>query len=343
MKTHARVLLLCLMLGLAGCATRIPVTVTKPAEVNMAGARRIAVLEFAVTRERVLDWDDVVDAALDKVFGVGIGEAAVERKMAEYVTERFILTLVRTSYFHVLGPGEVSDSVAAGAGGRGTASGRIGEATDAQAVLSGDIFHMEVKDEENVFTEEIYDPVAEEYREKSTVQITRSAELGVRYYVMDADTEEILLTRSFTDSVQTEESLEYEELLPDPIDMYREIVDSMMEQVARQLAPYTVRETRKLLRDGSDRMKKARRLAKSGLYERSLELYLQEWEETGDREAGYNAAILYEATGDLDAAVARMETVALRYPERKVLKAYERLIQARYEQQRLEEQFEFSE
>lgn len=330
---------LLVLLAAAGCATRVPVTVTRPAEVNMAGARRVAVLDFPVTAERRLEKGDLLKLVLSSVFGTHRGASALERRISEYTTERFILTLVRTNYFQVVGPGQVRKSMGV-ADLSGVGVVHMGSKVDVGAVIHGEIYLLHSEDQEITGTEEIVDPETDQASEETSVRIVRTASLGLEYYVIRTSTGEVLAARSFEDTERAESPLGSEVLLPDPLDMFMEIVDSFMPQVARQLAPYTVRETRKLMRDKTKNplMDRAKSMAGGKLYDRALELYVQVWEESGNPAAGHNAAIMHEVTGSLDAALALMKQVAERYPERRILKQHRRLQVARLEQDRLAEQ-----
>ena len=133
--------------------------------------------------------------------------------------------------------------------------------------------------------------------------------------------------------------MENKNLIDSEIEMYKTIVDSFMPTVARQLAPYTVNESRKLMKDRKNPMMKiAGKYAKNGVYDEAMDIYLELWEENDNPAAGHNAAILYEVTGNVDAAIAIIREVLDRYPEKKILKQYNRLLDVKREQERLAEQ-----
>jgi hypothetical protein len=325
---------------LVGCATTVPVMVTKPAEVNMSSMKRVAVLEFKITQEhQKLSIEDLFELALDELFGLEIGGRALEREISDYTTERFILTLVRTNYFHVLGPTDIKQSMQMSPSSSESAQ-QIGKAVDAQAILNGDIYSMHSQDEETTTTEEVADPENQTIREITTTNITRTAWLGLRYYVIKSESGEVVATRSFESSIQNTKDAEEQYLLPSEEEMYKDIIDSFMPQVERQLAPYTVRERRKLMKDKSKNplMKEAERYAKGGVHDRALELYLEVWESTGNPAAGNNAAIMYEASGNIDGAIDIIEDVVARSSDKKIIREYNRLLRAREEQERLAEQ-----
>jgi hypothetical protein len=323
-----------------GCATSVPVTVTKPAEVNMASMRKIAVLDFIATHEGYdLSVESLIEAALEELFDLSVGERAVERIIEEYTTERFILGLVNTNYFQVVGASEVRQSLDP-VTATSTSVQEIGKEVGAQGIVTGEIYFMMIEDEEFVKTEELIDSETNEKYEEDIPWIRRTATLGLTYHVFNTDSGALHASRSFEASLQDEKEAAEDYSLQDSKEMFREIVDSFIPQMMRQLAPYTVRESRKLMKDKAKDplMVSARQYARSGVYDRALELYLDVWDTTKNPAAGFNGAIMYEVTGNIDAAVSLMKDVADRYPEKKILREYNRLLGVREEQKRLAEQ-----
>ena len=323
-----------------GCATRVPVTVTKPAEVNMASMRKIAVLNFMATHEHYdLSVESLIETALEELFDLSVGERAVERIIEEYTTERFILGLVNTNYFQVVGASEVRkslDPVTASS----TSVQNVGRRVGAQGIVTGEIYFMMIDDEEFVKTEERIDSETNEMYTKDIPWIRRTATLGLTYHVFNTDSGALYASRSFEASVQDEEKEAEDYGLQSSEEMFKEIVDSFIPQMMRQLAPYTVRESRKLMKDKTKDplMDSAKQYARSGVYDRALELYLDVWDTTRNPAAGFNGAVMYEVTGSIDAAVSLMKDVADRYPEKKILREYNRMLGVREEQKRLAEQ-----
>ncbi|MCK4924801.1 MAG: hypothetical protein KAS61_07490 [Spirochaetes bacterium] len=71
------------------------------------------------------------------------------------------------------------------------------------------------------------------------------------YHVFNTENGALFASRSFEASLQDEQEADNEEFLREPVEMYREIVDSFIPQMMKQLAPYTVRESRRLMKDKS--------------------------------------------------------------------------------------------
>ncbi len=328
------------LLFFLGCATSVPVTVTKPAEVNMSSMRRIAVLDFTITQDRYeLSIEKLFEAALEELFDLSVGEHAVKREIEEYTTERFILGLVQTNYFHVVGASEIRQSIDPTNTSVGSVQ-QIGEKVDAQGILTGEIYRITAEDEEFTRTEEVTDPETEAVYETDMPWIRRTAVLGLTYHVFNTESGALFASRSFEASIQDEQEADNEEFLREPVEMYREIVDTFIPKMMKQLAPYTVRESRKLMKDKSSdpSMESAKQYAKNGVYDRALELYLEVWKNSRNPAAGFNGAIMYEVTSDIDTAVSLMKEVVDQYPENKIIREYNRLLGVREEQERLAQQ-----
>ena len=326
------------LLFFLGCATSVPVTVTKPAEVNMSSMRRIAVLDFTITQDgyesSILKlFEDIIE-----LFDPSVGGRDVEREIEEYTTERFISGLVQTNYFQVVGASEIRQSIGPTSTSMGSVQ-EIGKKVDVQGILTGEIYHM-TEDEKFTRTEKVTDPETEEVYETDIPWIRRTAVLGLTYHVFNTESGALFASRSFEASIQDEQEADNEDFLREPLEMYREIIDTFIPRMMKQLAPYTVRESRRLMKDKSKGpiMKRARQNAKNGMYDRALELYLEVWNYSRNPAAGFNGAIMYEVTNDIDAAISLMKEVVDQYPEKKIIREYNRLLWVREEQERLMEQ-----
>jgi tetratricopeptide (TPR) repeat protein len=325
-------------LFLVGCATSIPVTVTKPAEVNMSATRKVAVLDFAVIPEARSDrTENLLARALEALFHIERREKTLEERVSKYATERVILALVDTGYFQVVSPREVRE-VMRGKPGRGVGVTQVGTATGAQAVISGEIYMMRSEDEASITTEDVKNPDTGVVNRHIRYWVSRSATLGLEYFVVNAETGAIIATRSLENTLEKKKEGKDLDRLPRAEEMYESIIDSFMTNISRQLAPYKVRESRRLMKDKSSRMQQAARLAKSGVYEEALAIYTEIWNESKNPAAGYNGAIVYEVTGNLDAAIALMKQTVGVSNEKRVAREYRRLLRVKEERKRLEEQ-----
>ena len=316
----------------AGCATRIPVTVMKPAEINMASTRVIALLDFPyVPKHETISAKDLFNLALKKLFKAALGgRKTIQEEVEEYTADQFILTLVHTNYFHVVSTKEIREELER-APRSDVDAVKIGKAVGAEAIIHGEIELMDARDDESVEMEEREDPDTNQSVKVPVTWVTRRAELGLQYYVVNTETGTIVATRSFESSSEFREEKKNTHYLPEPLEMYKGIIDSFMPEVARQLAPYSVQEARRLMKDKNAQIKAADRYVKGGVYDRALEIYLDEWKRSKNAAAGYNAAILYEVKGDLEAGILLMKQVVDAHPERRIMKEYNRMLNARQE------------
>jgi hypothetical protein len=97
--------------------------------------------------------------------------------------------------------------------------------------------------------------------------------------------------------------------------MVQSIVNSRLANLARDVAPYIAIESRSLLNEKSkdkelkNRMKEITVLVKEGNYKGALDSYLVIYGFYNNFAAAHNAAIMYEALGDLSSAAMLMERV----------------------------------
>ncbi|MBN1836443.1 MAG: hypothetical protein JW820_11375 [Spirochaetales bacterium] len=326
---------------LLSCATSIPVTVTKPAEINMSGNRVIAVLDFRYPEKgRGVTGKDLVEWAVARLLGIDLPDRqSIEERVAEYTTSLVITTLLDTGYFQLVSPEQVARAMGRSLSTRTTAVD-IGRVVGAQAIVSGELYLLESEEEQWVDTVTSIDPDTQEQVETIVPMMSRRVQVGMRYQVINTRSGAIVASRSFEDDEKEETAQAKSSSLPSAEKMFQEIIEEFMPAMAKQLAPYQVRETRTLMKDKMDdlRMEQADELVKGRLYDAALELYLEIWDDTANPAAGFNAGILYEITGDLDSAVAQMEEVARRTGDRRSMREYGRLLETRAEYQRLQEQ-----
>lgn len=92
---------------------------------------------------------------------------------------------------------------------------------------------------------------------------------------------------------------------------YREAISQMVSQVAEDLAPRWERAYEPLMKNRAKikSLDEAYKMADAGNYHTACRIFLDCWESRKDLAAGYNAAILMYAKGDLEDAIALMREV----------------------------------
>jgi hypothetical protein len=335
-------LLILALLGLLfGCSTSIPVTVTKPAEINMSGNRVIAVLDFRYpVKDKSISGKDLLQWAISKLTGLSLpSELNVEQRVAKYTTDQVIVTLLNTGYFQLVSPQEVAQAMQGGISSSTTAVD-IGKAVKAQAIVNGDLYILDAEDKEWTDERTITDAGTGQEQTVYVPMIRRTVWVGMSYQVVNTATGNVVASRSFESQSSTDRELEDKRDLPDVEDMYTSLIDDFMPKMAKQLAPYQVREHRTLMRDKTKDplMEQADDLVKGKVYDSALEIFLDIWQQNGNVAAGFNAAILYEVTGQLDMAISQMKSVVDRTADKKAMREYNRLLTVKQEQERLKAQ-----
>lgn len=113
---------------------------------------------------------------------------------------------------------------------------------------------------------------------------------------------------------------------PSVMGMVRSIIDSFQTGIVRHLAPTWVTEQVPLLSiKHHEGAKEAEKLFRKNLVGDACRAYLKIWQEEGIDRAGANAALLWEAQGNSDEALALIGKVALQSSDRQVLVLKERL------------------
>ena len=330
---------LVLFLLLAGCATSIRMEIMRPAEVNMAGARRVAVMDFGIPPEndQAWTWDELWALALAKMLNLETArKATLVEKLAQYTTERMIGTLANTNYFEVVNPGDISRAVI-GSGRRNPNPIMIGQLVGAQAIIVGDITTLVNRAEQFTRIEKVKDKTTGKDTETTVLYVKRTLELDLTYRAVNTSTGAIMATKTLEDSNVREiryadrSSLEAEEAV------FRGMIDAMLPKIAKQIAPYKETVYRGLMKDETKdpEMKKADELVKNNLYDSALGIYLDAWRRSRNPAAGVNAGIMYEVLGDLDSAIATVRQVVDATANRKAMGEYNRLLKEKKDQEEL--------
>jgi hypothetical protein len=307
----------------------------------MSGNRVIAVLDFRYpVKDNSISGKDLLKWAISKLTGLNIPEEiTVEQRVAEHTTSQVIMTLLNTGYFQLVSPQEIAQAMQGGISSSTTAVD-IGKAVKAQAIINGELYLLDTKDEEWLDERKVTDASTGQEQTVTVPMIRREVWVGLSYQVVNTATGNVVASRAFESQSSVERELEDKHDLPDVEDLYKNLIDGFMPQIAKQLAPYQVREHRTLMRDKTKdpRMEQADELVKGKVYDSALEIFLDVWQQNGNVAAGFNAAILYEVTGQLDMAISQMKNVVDRTTDKKAMREYNRLLRVKQEQERLREQ-----
>ncbi len=311
-----------------GCATSVAVRVTKPAEVNMSGARNIALFDFSYPSPGIQlnNQKDIIKFLFAQAFDKNAKDDSIEKQIADYTSNKLVSALVNANYFNVLSPKDVTQAMI-GADNTNLGASDIGLMLGADAVIVGSIDRMDSQELTYVNTVLEYDKVTKKFVEVEKDWVERDVIIQITYRVIDVNDGRMYASKTIEQ--KRTDDLEYENYLQlKTFDtLYKSGADTIIAQIARQIAPYVVTEYRYLKKDKmkDDRMKQADEFVKGGIYEKAMDLFMAIWSDSSNPAAGYNAAIMLEVIGDIDGAIDMMETVMDAYPEADIMREYNRL------------------
>ncbi|MBN2050715.1 MAG: hypothetical protein JW760_09745 [Spirochaetales bacterium] len=342
MKKTVGVGTLILLLLITGCATSVRMVVTKPAEVNLAGVKNLSILDFEyVESTSEVTLDKLLEDALSQLITGEDTSLSNEEKMARYATNKMSESLAATDYFTLVDPGNFKDSVDIMTN-RMQFFDILSGVYDVDGVLLGSILTMKTKETWETRIVMVLDELTGQEVEQEEEWVTRQANLEFEYRILSTDTSEVMVQKVFTRSTSDAKSYEeYDRLTSEDL-MYKRMVDEIVRTITRQLVPYQVTESRSLMKDKTkdQRMETADQFVKVAKYNEALEIFLSVWQQTRNIAAGFNAAIMYEALGNLDQAIVQMNDVLNVYPEKKVFRSLERLKAAKVEREKAMAQLE---
>ena len=326
-----------------GCATAVPMRVTKPAEVNMAGARNIAVFDFTYPVQGITlkSEKEIFNLLLTEALDLKIEEDTIEKRIAAYASNNLVQSLVETDYFQVLSPKDVTQAMI-GADNPNLGLTDVGLALGADAIIVGSVDVM--TPEEKTYQKDVYvkDPKTKKLVKTKADYISRSIYIEITYRVLDAADGSMYASRTLENNQSREVKLDDKDKLPKYEDLYLKAIDAVVPSIAKQLAPYTVTEYRYLKEDKTKdpKMKQADEFVKGGIYQKALNLFMEVWESNQNPAAGFNAAIMLEAVGDIDGAIELMDNVMDISPDKDIMREYNRLLASKEQMETVAEQME---
>lgn len=275
------------------CGSDITTTVTRPAELDLNGAKSISVLPFqthqyASGKVTVLSFFDYLLS--------DTSEPA--QQVVDYITSGLTNSLLNSGFLNVVGSKRVETAL------------NNGYEIPCDVYLAGYISHFD-----NSISER-WDDVKETYYYKRSVSFT------VTYEVIDARTNYVL-SRKYQDISDTSYETSSRRDIPSAVSLVRDEIDSMVKKIMRQLEPYQELKEFTLLDDKakSPDMKAARKIANDGYLDLAYQQYNSIYNSRGLFEAGYNCAIILEAFGNYDEAEALMTDLYMKTADKRAATA----------------------
>jgi len=296
MKKIPNPLLLCLVALFASCATSIPVTMMKPALVDLRGVERISVLPFGYADEGRSG--DYLQSALYRFAPGYFYRSAYEQNVAGALTNTMNAILLDSGAYAVISSAELARLTYQG--------GAYSSAVD--AFLSGEITMLSTRNVDGHEDVKGSDGVV-----RPTYFLEREVTLELTYrFIRAADG--VVIGQITHEGKAKDKKLGDNawDLAATDLELARKIIDGLKAGIRKEIAPWQQTEYRRLEADKDKdlRMKEADGLVKDGDYAKALSIFESVYKESGKFAAGYNAAIMTEILGRLEDAIAKMDALA---------------------------------
>ena len=327
MKNVSRLIFISFFISvLLSCATTLTVNVTRPAKLDLNGAKTISVLPFKPSDYYGLyEPANGIVVVISDFFRLFDRSAPEERRCISYFHDEIEQGLMTSPYVQLVSAAAVQTAL------------NNGNAIPADVYLTGEIVYFDIEDEKEVVRKKVEEEDDDENygiisvssdssSDKKTVKyiteeyFTRRVKMEFRYQVVDSKSNKII---SYDRSSISERSSRYDKKssLPSAYSLLEYDLRNISRKILRDLQPYVVRKSIKLMQDKSKMpaIKAADGLARDGYLKESYEQFLQIYRDTNMLVAGYNAAMILEALGRLDEAEQLIKEVYVLYPESAVL------------------------
>ena len=314
-KISGYFILLSFLLILSSCATTVDVRLTRPANLDLNGAKTIAVLPIKPkSYYREYNTSLGVELLINSFYQFFEIPDPDEEAAISLLKNQIERGLMQSPYITLVSSREVE------------LANKNGYLNPADVYLTGEVSRYNVTDdyydEKKIIKEAEGDRKAE-YEIKR--YWTREVEFTLRYQVVDSSTNKVI---SLGEVRCDDESSSYnsKKELPSAYNIIESNLRYAAKKILKELQPYSVIKSISLLEVKTkdkllkQRMKDADALAKKNLIREAAAEFQSVYNEYGAVEAGYNAAILEEALGNLSEAEKKMLAVYEENPDSRVAK-----------------------
>ncbi len=333
---RSNIIALIFILLLTSCGPTMHLQRLKPAEVDMSDMRRLAVLDFDYYPGKIDSIGDLVVGIIVRSAGLDYGDDYQIREAALYATDTLITALQDTKYFNIVDSPELSQVNL-----QNTEDvEKIKRTLGVNAILTGRLNYSDCQQDKFTKEEKVYDSIKKQEVIGLIPWVRQNCRLSLSYRITKTTDNTLVIRKSFSDNREEAVSVSNLSNLHDPGHWYQQMIDGIIPKIVRQLAPYTITETRFLKVDKTydAEMKRASALAKAGNFTQARDIFLQRWHATTNLAAGYNAAILYEVEGDLEKAIKLLGEIINIYSDHSVINEHRRVIEALKERRQAEKQ-----
>ena len=286
-------------LVIAGCATSVPVTVTRPAELDLHGAKSISILPFQLSSSHNKENNRSETTAIINFlnfFDALQSDDPDEISTANYLTSGLMQKLSDSRYIQVVDSSSVQRAL------------ENGTPVPTDVYLTGRISRFDSDITSSERTERQND------KECKATYYTRIVAAAITYQIVDAKTNRVVAYKT-KDLRATSREFRNPRALEKPFDIIRPDLDRLLTQIMKEIQPYSERKYISLISDKTKDpdMKTANKLVKEGFIVQSRERFMSLYKTKGYFEAGYNAGKLLQAEGKLQEAEEMMSELVNKF------------------------------
>ena len=327
-----------LFFSFISCATTLNVKLTRPANLDLNGAKTIAVLPikpFAYYRE--YDVNLGVELLINSFYQLFEVPDPDEQAAIRTLRSAIESGLAQSPYIKLIDAGEVERAQ------------KNGYLNPADVYLTGEVAYFNVNDrsyEEKKLVKKATETEPALYQFYTYWK--REVDFILRYQIVDSSTNRVI---SHGEVRCDDSSLSYEKRrdLPSAYDLIESEIRYAARSILKDLQPYTITKSISLLdiktKDKAlkEIFKAADELAGNNLIKESYDAFTKIYEDTGVVEAGYNAAVLQEALGNLSVAERMMFDLYQKTLDPRAAKALADIRNEIYHAERLNKQIKSTE
>ena len=310
-----RYAIICLCFMFLSCATTVNVRLTRPPHLDLNGARTIAILPikpYAYYKEYNTSLGmEILINSFYQIFDIRDPEEQLAIDSLRSQIERGLLD---SPYIKLVSADAVETA------------NRKGYLNPADVYLTGEVTYFDVSDSKSEEKKLVKAAKGDQKAEYEIVRYwKRTAYFNFKYQIVDSSNDKVI---SFNEIRMEKTSARYEHKhsLPGAYSLLESEIKASSRKILQELQPYVVTKSIKLLeaktkdKELKARMKAADEKADNNQLKEASAEFQNIYEESGLVEAGYNAAILQEALGNLSLAESMMEKLYLQNPDKRVAK-----------------------
>jgi len=300
---------------LISCATTVNARMIRPAKMDLQGAKTISILPFKPSSySSMTNSDNLFISVIGTFFQIFNFSNPDEEKLMTYLKSTIEEGLASSPYIDLVSSVSVENAL------------KNGTTAPVDVYLVGQVSDFYVNDNHNVNKKKIADEYFNEEGQlieakyEYTDEYKRSASLTFNYELVSASSNKVIAYKSFTVE-ESSGTCSSKSNLPNPYNMLKNKVYYKAQDILKELQPYVITKSIKLLeyKTKNEAFKAANNLAKKNYIDESYQAFYDLYFSTGMMEAGYNAAMLDMARGNLTMAEKMMKELYSIYNDERIL------------------------